>query len=178
MAKKAAKAKVKAPKKKANQATKDRAKKGASAAAGTKPVRAKREPAPERTGPRKLPSANQVRSVAALMKTAASVAGEGRQRVGARVDQLAKDEKIDINMPAMREALKQARMGENNPVKLMTYREDLDLYCDALGVDKLAAENLFKEAAADDEAEGDEAEASAPTDNVESLAERRAAGNA
>ena len=64
------------------------------------------------------------------------------------------------------------RVGKRDAVKLRTLLDDLDYYRDALELDKLAGESLFK-LSPDGQSSEDEAEAETDTSNVANLDEHR-----
>ena len=118
---------------------------------------------------RQVISAEKLKSLARKVSLAIDRAAEEGGVAGAAISESVK--KFGLNAPAFRIAHRMLRVGKRDAVKLRTLLDDLDYYRDALELDKLAGESLFKLSPFGQGAEEEaEAETEQPTaDNVHHL---------
>ena len=119
---------------------------------------------------RQVISAEKLKSLARKVSLAIDRAAEEGGVAGAAISESVK--KHGLNAPAFRIAHRMLRVGKRDAVKLRTLLDDLDYYRDALELDKLAGESLFK-LSPDGQSSEDEAEAETDTSNVANLDEHR-----
>ena len=140
---------------------------------GTKPVKQSaraQEHEAEGQQVRQVISAEKLKSLARKVSLAIDRAAEEGGVAGAAISESVK--KFGLNAPAFRIAHRMLRVGKRDAVKLRTLLDDLDYYRDALELDKLAGESLFKLSPFGQGAE-EEAEAETDTSNVANLSEHR-----
>ena len=140
---------------------------------GTKPVKQSakaQEHEAEGQQVRQVISAEKLTQLARKVSQAIDRAAEEGGVAGAAISESVK--KHGLNAPAFRIAHRMLRVGKRDAVKLRTLLDDLDYYRDALELDKLAGESLFK-LNPDGQGAEEEAEAETDTSNVANLSEHR-----